>query len=59
MLSKVNFPEGGSLFSVKYTLDEKQFDQFMTSLVGTTYRKTASGEYKKKSLGTYVEKPFD
>ncbi|PHR30934.1 MAG: hypothetical protein COA38_09400 [Fluviicola sp.] len=56
VLSKVNFPEGGSRFSVTYTLNKKQFDQFTTSLVGTAYRKTASGEYKKKGLGTYVEK---
>ncbi|MCJ8292212.1 MAG: hypothetical protein HRT58_20210 [Crocinitomicaceae bacterium] len=56
VLSKVNFPEGGSQFSVTYRLNKKQFDLFTTSLVGTTYRKTASGEYKKKGLGTYVEK---
>ena len=50
------FHGGGSQFIVVYKVSEEQFELFTASLVGTSYRVQVPGFYKKKGLGTYVER---
>lgn len=48
--------DGAHEFSADYSVTEEQLHAFEVSLNGTLYHRQKDGSYKKKGLGSYVEK---